>query len=766
VALGIFALIVLAGPLLFGAVDRLPQIGLLVLLTLGILALPPAVVPLSRWGNRLAIAFVALLIFKEFAPAVWFGDTSWRSTLTREFSLELPFTHHPEPSRALDGLLVGAIGLVWFLWVRRLAGDRSPRTFLAWTLFASAAIVAIVSFATRHAGSDAIYGLRFTPGWSGFGPFPNRNHTADFFAMSAVLGCGCLVWAVTRKQWGLFCGGLALLVLILVALLTTQSRGGIIAFAGGAGTFLVFCLARFRNGRTVVAVLGAALLFGLIGLTFGAPVMERFKSHNADEVSVQTRVGVWRDTISMWRDAPLLGHGLDSFTQIFPLYQTIPLENQMALHPESSWLQWLAEIGALPVLIALVAVVLFISRHVREMFGRQSSFFLHAAGISAFLALIVHSIFDVPAHRWGTAGFALAALALACPMRLEGRRVQEARRTAFVPLVVAAFWALPLLWSVPAWSPLVLIQLIEREAKTPRHVQLGELQTSLRFFPLNPELHQSVGLRQLYLLGRKAPTQWQREFAIAARLQPSSWYLTMAQAQACQRVVPELALKYWQETVDRGGIHREELLGQAVQETARIPAAQSQWDRYVEAHPPLLLAYAQCVPPIEGSYYFGRWWKLRGEAMDLSPTELRDFYLLASRWGKRPDFETWMKLHADWAGRDYRAWAAVLHASGDDERAWQLLSVNHAEPAFPPAASETSRERLEANWRLTPRDFVSAQQLAMADLAAGDKAASDEVILAVARGAGPPPWFVDKAAWVLAHAGRTREAVALLLQPR
>jgi hypothetical protein len=54
----------------------------------------------------------------------------------------------------------------------------------------------------------------------------------------------------------------------------------------------------------------------------------------------------------------------------------------------------------------------------------------------------------------------------------------------------------------------------------------------------------------------------------------------------------------------------------------------------------------------------------------------------------------------------------------------------------------------------------------MADLAAGDKAASDEVILAVARGAGPPPWFVDKAAWVLAHAGRTREAVALLLQPR
>jgi len=765
-ALGIFALIVIAGPLLFGAVDRLPQIGLLVLLSLGILALPPAVVPLSRWGNRLAIAFVALLIFKEFAPAQWFGDTSWRTTLTREFSLELPFTHHPEPARAVDGLLVGAIGIVWFLWVRRLAAERPHRAFLAWTLFAAAALVAIVSFSTRHPGSDAIYGLRFTPGWSGFGPFPNRNHSADFFAMSAVLGCGCVTWAASRKKWAAFCAGLGLLVLILIALLTTESRGGLIAFAVGAGVFLIFCLGKIRNRRAVAAVIGAGVLFGAIMLIFGAPVVARFHSHNADEVSVQTRVGVWRDAIGMWRDAPLLGHGLGSFAQIFPLYQKIELENQMALHPESSWLQWLTEIGALPVLLASAGVILFLGRHMREIFGRQSSFFLHAAGISAFLALLVHSLFDVPAHRWGTAGFALAALALACPMRLEGRRVHEARNTAFVPLAVAAFWAVPLLWAVPAWSPLVLIQLIERNGRTPRQVSLDELQNTLRYFPLNPDLHQSVGLRELYLFGLKTPGKWQREFGIAARLQPSSWYLTMAQARACQRVVPSLAFKYWQETIDRGGIHREELLGQAVQETARLPGATAEWDRYVEAHPPLLLTYAQCVPKQEGQYYFDRWWKLRGPAMDLSPAELRDFYALAARWGKREDLDAWMKSHAAWATRDLPAWAALLHARGDDDRAWLLLSAQHPDPAFPATPPAVSRERLEATWRTIPQDFVNAQQLAMADWQFGDTAASDEVILTVARGEKPPPWFVEKAAWVLARAGRTREAVALLLQPR
>src|SRR6186997_212812 len=82
VALGVFALIVVLAPLLFGAVDRLPQIVLLALLVVGIAAQPPAVVPLSRWGNRLAIALVALILIKEFAPAKWFGQTMWRTALT------------------------------------------------------------------------------------------------------------------------------------------------------------------------------------------------------------------------------------------------------------------------------------------------------------------------------------------------------------------------------------------------------------------------------------------------------------------------------------------------------------------------------------------------------------------------------------------------------------------------------------------------------------------------------------------------------------
>lgn len=827
-ALGIFAIIVLAGPLLFGAVDRLPQIALLALLGVGILLQPPAIVPLSRWGNRLALAFVGLLLFKEFAPASWFGDTVWRTTLTRQYSLALPFTHNPEPARALDALLAGAVGVVWFLWVRRLAGDRNHRAFLAWALFAAAAVVAIVSFATTHPGSSAIYEgtplARWTPGWSGFGPFPNRNHSADYFAMAAVLGCGCVTWSGARKKWLIFCAGLILLALVVIALLTTASRGGLIAFGAGFGIYLLLCLSKVRNRRAVGAAFGAALFFAAILFVFGNQVVGRFHSHEAGEVSNLTRIGVWHDAKDMWHDALLLGHGLDSFAGVFPFYQTIQLENQIVIHPESSWLQWLAELGLLPVLIAVAVVVLFLGRHLREIYGRQRSFFLHAGGFAAFIVLLIHAVFDVPAHRWGTAGFALAALALACPMRVESRRAQEPRQAALVPLAVGAFWLLPIYWYVPAWSPLCLNRLIELNAQAPSLVPLAELQTTLHYFPLNADLHQAVGLRELRIAGPdnalpksaspvpaqskkpsppqpvaihaisatkpEAPatpsapkgilsaeaspdfapvpitTSWQRHFGVASRLQPSNWEMPIAQARACQRVVPGLAPGYWQLAIERGGIHREEILGMAVQETSRSPAAQSAWGRYVEAHPRLLLAYAQVVPETLGPYYYGRWWKLRANADDLTDTELKAFYGLAARWGNREDFDDWVRKHAAIGARDYRQWAGLYHAWGDDEHAWHLLSIKVGEPAFPPGQPTVPRMLLESTWRTRPENVVNAQQLAQVRLHAGEQAESDEIIVTVANGENPPPWFVDKAAWILARNGRTGDAVDLLLRPR
>src|SRR3989442_8254546 len=86
VALGVFALIIVGAPLLFGASDRVWQIPLVLALGAGLFFEPPEIPKLRRAGACALAAVVAVFLLKEFAPAVLFGRTAWRETLTREFS--------------------------------------------------------------------------------------------------------------------------------------------------------------------------------------------------------------------------------------------------------------------------------------------------------------------------------------------------------------------------------------------------------------------------------------------------------------------------------------------------------------------------------------------------------------------------------------------------------------------------------------------------------------------------------------------------------
>src|SRR4030095_11449311 len=137
---------------------------------------------------------------KELLPANWFGIPSWRTSIVQDFGVKLPGTHHPEPGRALDGWLAGALALMWFSWVRALAVERDDRANVSWILVISATLVTVASFGLSKISPDAIFGLRYTPEWFGFGPFPNRNHTGSLFAMAIIVGIGCVAHSGSQKR--------------------------------------------------------------------------------------------------------------------------------------------------------------------------------------------------------------------------------------------------------------------------------------------------------------------------------------------------------------------------------------------------------------------------------------------------------------------------------------------------------------------------------------------------------------------------------------
>jgi O-antigen ligase len=760
----VFFVMVTGGVLAFGAVDRAVQIPLVVLLGIGIVLQPPRLMQLPSWMNRVMLALVVILVLKELLPASWFGTLAWRTSVTQDFGVQLPVTHHPEPGRALDGWLAGATGLLWFSWVRALAAEREDRMKIAWALLIAATIATIASFALSRISADYIFGLRYTSEWFGFGPFPNRNHTGSLFAMAIIMGIGCVAHAGAQKRFDLLFMGVFAICLIMAGLLRTQSRGALLALGIGFSVFCIAMVAKAQTRKAVAIALAIALLLGGAAMVAGEKTLGRLRATTSEGVpddSARARISIWRDTLKMAADAPLLGHGLGVFQSVFPFYQDLQAEDVTVKHPESSMLQWLVELGALPLLMIAVVGAAFLVPHASFAFHRRSSFFLAIGGFGAMGVLLAHAWIDVPAHRWGTAGFALAALAVACPASLDAPI--GSRRAALLPLAIAGFWILPIIANAPAWSPFQLDRILSAGAMNPQGYG-KEIQAALRWFPLNPKLR-LLHAQFLELSGAR-PALWQKEYRIAARLVPSSWKICAQIAQHCQRVSPSLGLHYWQMAVERASLHRFEAFRNAVIETKNLPAADATWQSYVDLHPDLLLTYAAYVATRDetsGREYFNLWWERRGSKPEpVSTEESKGFLEVAVRWATVDQIASWTRLHGGPA-QGLRRLVEILREKGAFAEAWTIAAMELREPEYPAELPVLTLSELRANWTEHPSDVVNARNYAQVLEQQKDHEGALDVIVKVARQDGAPRWFQEKAAFELARREQHEDAVRFAL---
>jgi len=98
------------------------------------------------------------------------------------------------------------------------------------------------------------------------------------------------------------------------------------------------------------------------------------------------------------------------------MYQTAQTHELVILHPESSWLLWLDELGAIPVGVGAAFFLFFFLRNaIGAVQVGDRGFFIRAGAFGGVFSLLCHGLCDVPVHRWGTAAFGIALLAIACP---------------------------------------------------------------------------------------------------------------------------------------------------------------------------------------------------------------------------------------------------------------------------------------------------------------------------------------------------------------
>ncbi len=137
-------------------------------------------------------------------------------------------------------------------------------------------------------------------------------------------------------------------------------------------------------------IFGLALLWaGWIGLDF---VISRF--FYASEHFVTGRWVRWVDTFEIFRDFPVLGSGLGTFTVVFPMYRSFHIVG-LDIQAENDFLQLAAETGLVGAGI-LVALFLFLFYKAASGIGSLShgepQRYIGLGGLVGILALMFHSI--------------------------------------------------------------------------------------------------------------------------------------------------------------------------------------------------------------------------------------------------------------------------------------------------------------------------------------------------------------------------------------
>jgi O-antigen ligase len=136
------------------------------------------------------------------------------------------------------------------------------------------------------------------------------------------------------------------------------------------------------------------------------------------EVLWGTRSTVWWESLELIRRFPLLGTGLGTFEQAFPLVQAVSVTNALWGKAHNDFLEWIVTGGVVAAGVAAAGIIFLakalISR-LRSAVGSEDRAALSAA-LGSLAAVAVHELFDfglsLPANAFVLTVVVAASLAV------------------------------------------------------------------------------------------------------------------------------------------------------------------------------------------------------------------------------------------------------------------------------------------------------------------------------------------------------------------
>ncbi len=254
--------------------------------------------------------------------------------------------------------------------------------------------------------------------WS-YGPYVNHSHWAGMMELLTPLPLALMMSKRTPLPKRILLGFAVLMMGSTIFL--AGSRGGMAAFAVQVafGTFVLLLRRRSSERIRDLAILTvvAVVFLAWVG---GSRVTDRIEStYSADGATMgntldaRFRLAMYKDTFAMAKARPLTGWGLDTFSHVFPAFQSFYTDRFVnAAH--NDYLQLLAETG----FIGFAIMLWFIFAVYRSALRPRVPGFVASAKLAAAvgcMGILVHSLVDFNLHVPANAAmfYALAALAAA-----------------------------------------------------------------------------------------------------------------------------------------------------------------------------------------------------------------------------------------------------------------------------------------------------------------------------------------------------------------
>jgi len=368
---------------------------------------PPVETP-SRLFEGALLALLAIGIFSSFAPVSWLGRVAWRDDLAR-MGVALPATNATAPWLAAESVAQLVAGIVWLYVCWNLRLNHGSRKLALWSFAVLAALLSLV--AAYGNLLHAKYPLATES--VNFSFFPNRNQSALWYCLGGVVSFGLMVECLHRRRKSFVFAGVLLAPCVL-ALVLGHSRMAMALFT--VGTVAAVWVRLGRDGAKYILQL--LLPLAVVSLTIFFVVTDGQLYHpiptlGTDRSSAPDfRLLLWHDTLVLAKNQPA-GVGLGQFAQVYPQYRNFARTYQTVRHPDSDWFWLLGETGWVGLLAALVAVGALARRFLSKD-GRANGPYRNLAMVCAGLFLM-HSLVDVPAHRFGTWLLVCWLLGIAAP---------------------------------------------------------------------------------------------------------------------------------------------------------------------------------------------------------------------------------------------------------------------------------------------------------------------------------------------------------------